>query len=182
MNTHHFDPLGYPSTAFPTHRSSSRGSDIQPPPVNRNLKPSRKAKPAPLDLRSELRFKSPVTKSLSPQYCHSISTQSITNTDSRDSEENYVPMQNPMSSSPVPSGTNNQAPKKSTGIVNYIALDFQPLSLSPHHKPSTSSVTLDDKVEYVQIDKEKTQALQKTIQEWTKMWQSSRPSKDAKLW
>ncbi|ERE67316.1 GRB2-associated-binding protein 2 [Cricetulus griseus] len=114
-------------------------------------------------------------------YCHSISTQSITNTDSRDSEENYVPMQNPMSSSPVPSGTNNQAPKKSTGIVNYIALDFQPLSLSPHHKPSTSSVTLDDKVEYVQIDKEKTQALQKTIQEWTKMWQSSRPSKDAKL-
>ncbi|ERE67822.1 GRB2-associated-binding protein 2 [Cricetulus griseus] len=63
-----------------------------------------------------------------------------------------------MSSSPEP--TNNPDPKKS---------------------PSTSSVTSDEKGEYVQIDEEKTQALQKTIQEWTKMQQSSRPSKDAKL-
>ena len=39
---HHFDPLGYPSAALPMHRGSSRGSDIQPPPVNRNLKPDRK--------------------------------------------------------------------------------------------------------------------------------------------
>ena len=91
-------------------------------------------------------------------------------------------MQNPMSSSPVSSGTNSQAPKKSTGNVNYIALDFQPVSQSPHRKPSTSSVASDEKGEYVQIDKEKTQALQKTVQEWTKTWQSSRPSKDAKLW
>ncbi|EGW00986.1 GRB2-associated-binding protein 2 [Cricetulus griseus] len=110
------------------------------------------------------------------QYCHSIS-----NTDSRDSEESYVPMQNPVSSSPVSSGTNNQAPKKSTGNVNYIALDFQPVSQSPHPKASTSSVASDEKVEYVQVGKEKTQALQKVIQEWTKMQQSSRPSKDAKL-
>ncbi|ERE68271.1 GRB2-associated-binding protein 2 [Cricetulus griseus] len=99
-----------------------------------------------------------------------------------DSEENYVPIQNPMSSSPVPSGTNNPTPKKNTDNVNYIALDFQRVSQSPHHKPSTSSVASDEKGEYVQVDKEKTQALQKTIQEWTKMWQSSRPSKDAKLW
>ncbi|ERE83701.1 GRB2-associated-binding protein 2 [Cricetulus griseus] len=56
-----------------------------------------------------------------------------------------------MSSSPEP--TNNPAPKKSS---------------------STSSVTSDEKGEYVQIDEEETQALQKTIQ-------SSRPSKDAKL-
>ncbi|ERE72054.1 GRB2-associated-binding protein 2 [Cricetulus griseus] len=79
------------------------------------------------------------------------------------------------------SGSNSQAPKKSTGNVNYIALYFQPVSQSPHRKPSTSSVALDEKEEYVQRDKEKTQALQKTIQEWTKMQQSSRPSKDAKL-
>ncbi|EGW12828.1 GRB2-associated-binding protein 2 [Cricetulus griseus] len=115
--------------------------------------------------------------SSSSQYCRSIS-----NTDSRDSEENHVPMQNPMSSSPVPSGSNSPAPKKSPGNVNYIALDFQLVSQSPHHKPSTSSVASDEKEEYVQVDKKKTQALQKTIQEWTKMWQSSRPFKDAKLW
>ncbi|EGW01733.1 GRB2-associated-binding protein 2 [Cricetulus griseus] len=136
-------------------------------------------------------FKSPVTKYWSSvnytfnssfsQYCNSISTQSITR-DSRESEENYVPMQNPKSSSPVSNGTNSPDAKKSTGNVNYIALDFQPVSQSPHCKPSTSSVTSDEKGEYVQVDKEKTRPLQKTIQEWAKMCQSSRPSKDAKLW
>lgn len=193
---HHFDPLGYPSAALPMHRGSSRGSDIQPPPVNRNLKPDRKAKPTPLDLRNntvidELPFKSPVTKSWSravhsfnpssSQYCRPISTQSITSTDSGDSEENYVPMQNPVSASPIPSGTNSPAPKKSTGSVDYLALDFQPSSPSPHRKPSTSSVTSDEKVDYVQVDKEKTQALQNTMQEWTDVRQSSEPSKGAKL-
>ncbi|MEJ1273957.1 hypothetical protein NN561_004832 [Cricetulus griseus] len=121
---------------------NSRGSKIQPPPVNIHLKPGRKAKPVPLDLSNntvinELPFKTPVTKSLSTvnhtfnssssQCCHSIS-----NTDSRDSEENYVPMQNPMSSSLVSSGTNSPDPKKSTGKVNYIALDFQPLPEAIH--------------------------------------------------
>uniref|UniRef100_A0A452F163 GRB2 associated binding protein 2 n=1 Tax=Capra hircus TaxID=9925 RepID=A0A452F163_CAPHI len=193
---HHFDPLGYPSSALSLHRGSSRGSEIQPPPVNRNLKPDRKAKPTPLDLRNntvidELPFKSPVTRSWSraihsfspssAQYCRPISTQSITSTDSGDSEENYVPMQNPVSASPVPSGTNSPAPKKSTGSVDYLALDFQPSSPSPHRKPSTSSVTSDEKVDYVQVDKEKTQALQNTMQEWTDVRQSSEPSKGAKL-
>ncbi|ERE72726.1 GRB2-associated-binding protein 2 [Cricetulus griseus] len=115
---------------------------------------------------NELPFKTPVTKSLSTvnhtfnssssQYCRSMS-----NTDSRDSEENYVPMQNPMSSSPVFSGTNSPDPKKSTGNVNYIALDFQPVSQSPHCKPSTSTVASDENGKYVQVDKEKTQALQR---------------------
>ncbi|TKC46483.1 hypothetical protein EI555_004899 [Monodon monoceros] len=193
---HHFDPLGYPTSALPMHRGSSRASEIQPPPVNRNLKPDRKAKPTPLDLRNntvidELPFKSPITKSWSraihsfnpgsTQYCRPISTQSITSTDSGDSEENYVPMQNPVSASPIPSGTNSPAPKKSTGSVDYLALDFQPSSPSPHRKPSTSSVTSDEKVDYVQVDKEKTQALQSTMQEWTDVRQSSEPSKGAKL-
>lgn len=90
-------------------------------------------------------------------------------------------MQNPVSASPIPSGTNSPAPKKSTGSVDYLALDFQPSSPSPHRKPSTSSVTSDEKVDYVQVDKEKTQALQSTMQEWTDVRQSSEPSKGAKL-
>lgn len=48
-------------------------------------------------------------------------------------------------------------------------------------QPSTSSVTSDEKVDYVQVDKEKTQALQSTMQEWTDVRQSSEPSKGAKL-
>lgn len=43
---HHLDPLGYPSTALPMHRGPSRGTEIQPPPVNRNLKPDRKGESA----------------------------------------------------------------------------------------------------------------------------------------
>uniref|UniRef100_A0A5F8H474 GRB2 associated binding protein 2 n=1 Tax=Monodelphis domestica TaxID=13616 RepID=A0A5F8H474_MONDO len=146
---HHFDHLSFSPSALSVHRGPSRGSEIQPPPVNRNLKPDRKAKPTPLDLRNntvidELPFKSPVTKSWSraihtfntssSQSCRPVSTQSITSTDSGDSEENYVPMQNPVSASPVPSGTNSPAPKKSTGSVDYLALDFQPSSPSPHRK------------------------------------------------
>ncbi|XP_024056407.2 GRB2-associated-binding protein 2 isoform X2 [Terrapene carolina triunguis] len=198
---HHFDLLGLSSTTLPVHKGGAisqchrRLSEIQPPPVNRNLKPDRKAKPTPLDLRNntvidELPFKSPVTKSWSrptqtfnssaSQYCRPVSTQSITSTDSGDSEENYVAMQNPVSASPVPSGTNSPAAKKSSGSVDYLALDFQPNSPGPHRKPSTSSVASDEKVDYVQVDKEKTQALQNTMQEWTDVRQSAEPIKSMK--
>ncbi|CAH2225645.1 Hypothetical predicted protein [Pelobates cultripes] len=200
---HHFDLLGFSSATLPARKGStaslcprpSRVSEIQPPPVNRNLKPDRKSKPSPLDLRAtaiidELPFKSPVTKSWSrqthglksssSQYCRPVSTQSITSTSSGDSEENYVAMQNPVSASPGTSGTNSPAQKKSTGSVDYLALDFQPVSPSPHRKPSTSSVASDEKVDYVQVDKEKTQALQNTMQEWTDVRQSSEPAKSGK--
>ncbi|NXQ12464.1 GAB2 protein, partial [Peucedramus taeniatus] len=198
---HHFDLVGLSSATLPVHKGGAvaqchrRLSEIQPPPVNRNLKPDRKAKPSPLDLRNntvidELPFKSPVTKSWSRptqtfnagslQYCRPVSSQSITSTDSGESEENYVAMQNPISASPVPSGTNSPAPKKSSGSVDYLALDFQPSSPGPHRKPSTSSVASDEKVDYVQVDKEKTQALQSTMQEWTDVRQSSEPAKSMK--
>ncbi|XP_075054718.1 GRB2-associated-binding protein 2 [Mixophyes fleayi] len=200
---HHFDFLGSSSATLPARKGSTaslcqrptRASEILPPPVNRNLKPDRKAKPTPLDLRAttiidELPFKSPVTKSWSrqthslksssSQYCRPVSAQSITSTSSGDSEENYVAMQNPVSASPGNSGTNSPAQKKSTGSVDYLALDFQPVSPTPHRKPSTSSVASDEKVDYVQVDKEKTQALQNTMQEWTDVRQSSEPAKSGK--
>lgn len=47
-------------------------------------------------------------------------------------------------------------------------------------QPSTSSVTSDEKVDYVQVDKEKTQALQSTMQEWTDVRQSTEPAKGVK--
>lgn len=47
-------------------------------------------------------------------------------------------------------------------------------------QPSTSSVASDEKVDYVQVDKEKTQALQSTMQEWTDVRQSSEPAKGMK--
>ncbi|XP_062872852.1 GRB2-associated-binding protein 2 [Trichomycterus rosablanca] len=198
---HHFDFPGFSatlparkgSTASLCHRPS-RLSDVTPPPINRNLKPNRKVKPTPLDLRhngiiDELPFKSPVTlswtrpmpimNSISSQHCRPVSTQSITSTDSADSEENYVAMQNPASTSPAMSGTSSPASRKG-GNVDYLALDFQSGSPGPHRKPSTSSATSDEKVDYVQVDKEKTQALQNTMQEWTDVRQSSEPTKGIK--
>lgn len=50
----------------------------------------------------------------------------------------------------------------------------------PVPQPSTSSVTSDEKVDYVQVDKEKTQALQSTMQEWTDVRQSTEPAKGVK--
>ncbi|KAL4647717.1 GRB2-associated-binding protein 2 isoform X1 [Arapaima gigas] len=186
-------PTRKATTASPCQRPG-RLSDVVPPPINRNLKPDRKVNPMPLDLRNngiidELPFKSPVTmswtrpmavmNSVSLQHCRPASTQSITSTDSADSEENYVAMQNPASTSPAVSGTSSPAPRK-CGNVDYLALDFQPGSPSPHRKPSTSSVTSDEKVDYVQVDKEKTQALQNTMQEWTDVRQSAESVKGVK--
>ena len=54
------------------------------------------------------------------------------------------------------------------------------LPLFPPPQPSTSSVTSDEKVDYVQVDKEKTQALQNTMQEWTDVRQSTEPAKGVK--
>lgn len=41
-------------------------------------------------------------------------------------------------------------------------------------------MTSDEKVDYVQVDKEKTQALQSTMQEWTDVRQSTEPAKGVK--
>lgn len=63
-------------------------------------------------------------------------------------------------------------------LVPFGHLAYFILNLSP--QPSTSSATSDEKVDYVQVDKEKTQALQNTMQEWTDVRQSSEPAKGIK--
>nr|XP_034804862.2 GRB2-associated-binding protein 4 isoform X1 [Pan paniscus] len=182
-----FDLLGYPLTELSMHQDLSQGHEVQLPPVNRSLKPNQKANPTPPNLRNnrvinELSFKPPVTEpwsgtshtfdSSSSQ--HPISTQSITNTDSEDSGERYL-FPNPASAFPVSGGTSSSAPPRSTGNIHYVALDFQP------SKPSIGSVTSGKKVDYVQVDLEKTQALQKTMHEQMCLRQSSEPSRGAKL-
>ncbi|XP_054961529.1 GRB2-associated-binding protein 4 isoform X3 [Pan paniscus] len=137
---------------------------------------------------------------------HPISTQSITNTDSEDSGERYL-FPNPASAFPVSGGTSSSAPPRSTGNIHYVALDFQPSKRQmtvwrpdlwrlwnksgetqdrqpgsrPNSSPSIGSVTSGKKVDYVQVDLEKTQALQKTMHEQMCLRQSSEPSRGAKL-
>ncbi|EGW03388.1 GRB2-associated-binding protein 2 [Cricetulus griseus] len=95
------------------------------------------------------------SRHVSPHHQHRLQKQ----------QGELCPYAKPVSTSPVPSGTNSPALKKSTGNVDYLALGFQPSSPSPHCNPSTSSAMSDEEVHYVQVDKEKTQALQNTIQE-----------------
>uniref|UniRef100_A0A2K5RSL1 GRB2 associated binding protein family member 4 n=1 Tax=Cebus imitator TaxID=2715852 RepID=A0A2K5RSL1_CEBIM len=182
-----FDLRGSPLTELSVHRDPSEGHEVQPPPVNRSLKPNQKANPTPPNRRNnrvinELSFKSPVTEpwsrashtfdSSSSQ--HPISTQGITSADSGDSGERYVFL-NPGSAFPVLGGTSSSALARSTGSIHHVAVDFQPSKLS------ISSVASGKKAEYVQVDLEKTQALQKTMHEQMCLRQSLEPPRGTKL-
>ncbi|XP_073896617.1 GRB2-associated-binding protein 1 isoform X9 [Macaca fascicularis] len=111
--------MGFRSSPKTPPRRPVPVADCEPPPVDRNLKPDRKVKPAPLEIKplpewEELQapVRSPITRSFArdssrfpmsprPDSVHSTTSSS----DSHDSEENYVPM-NPNLSSEDPSGEN----------------------------------------------------------------------------
>nr|XP_028683861.1 GRB2-associated-binding protein 4 isoform X2 [Macaca mulatta] len=182
-----FSLLGFPLMELSVHQDVSQGHEVQLPPVNRSLKPNRKANPTPSNLRnnrviSELSFKPPVTESwsgtshtfYSSSSQYPISMQSITSTDSEDSGEREIFL-NAASAFPASGGTSSSALPRSTGTIHYVALDFQP------SKSSIGSVTSGEKVDYVQVDLEKTWALQKTMHEQMCLRQSLEPPRGAKL-
>uniref|UniRef100_A0A8C5K9K7 Growth factor receptor bound protein 2-associated protein 3 n=1 Tax=Jaculus jaculus TaxID=51337 RepID=A0A8C5K9K7_JACJA len=115
-------------------------ADLEPPPVNRDLKPQRKLRPPPLDLRnlSTIREHTSLTRThtvpcnrtsfLSPERNGINSARFFANPASREEEESYIQMK---------------------------------LLLSEEQR-----------VDYVQVDEQKTQALQSTKQEWTDERQS----------
>ncbi|XP_054244583.1 GRB2-associated-binding protein 3 isoform X3 [Indicator indicator] len=115
-------------------------SDLEPPPVNRDLKPRRKPRPPPLDLRnlSTIREHATVTRMwtvpynrmsfISPERDGINSARIFANSVSGEEEESYI-----------------------------------------HMKPFLSE---EQRVDYVQVDEQKTQALQNTKQEWTDERQS----------
>uniref|UniRef100_A0A8C3VKI3 GRB2 associated binding protein 3 n=1 Tax=Catagonus wagneri TaxID=51154 RepID=A0A8C3VKI3_9CETA len=115
-------------------------ADLEPPPVNRDLKPQRKPRPPPLDLRSLCTIREHAclartrtapcnrTSFLSPERNGLNSARFFANSVSRDEEESYIQMK---------------------------------VFLSEEHR-----------VDYVQVDEQKTQALQSTKQEWTDERQS----------
>ncbi|XP_012498185.1 PREDICTED: GRB2-associated-binding protein 1 [Propithecus coquereli] len=149
--------MGFRSSPKTPPRRPVPVADCEPPPVDRNLKPDRKAKPAPLEIKplpewEELQapVRSPITRSFArdssrfplsprPDSVHSTTSSS----DSHDSEENYVPM-NPNLSS--------EDSQKSSG--------------------SGSSVA-DERVDYVVVDQQKTLALKSTREAWTDGRQST---------
>ncbi|KAM6151382.1 GRB2-associated-binding protein 3 isoform 2-T2 [Rhynchocyon petersi] len=179
-------PHSIPDDYIPMSSGSSLSSpmpalplDLEPPPVNRDLKPHRKSRPPPLDLRnlSTIQEHSSLTRRLtvpcnrtsflSPERNGINSARFFANSTSRKEEETYIQMQEQRQASSSNSSAFTWTKQFS---VDYLALDFNSASPAPAQKKLFLSE--EQRVDYVLVDEQKTQALQSTKQEWTDERQS----------
>ncbi|XP_050802339.1 GRB2-associated-binding protein 1 isoform X7 [Gopherus flavomarginatus] len=200
--------MGFKSSPKTPPRRPVPAAECEPPPVDRNLKPDRKAKPAPLEIKplpewEELQapVRSPITRSFArdssrfpmsprPDSVHSTTSSS----DSHDSEENYVPM-NPnqstedsilFGSNSLDGGSSPRVKPKGDKQVEYLDLDLDSGKSTPPRKKKSSgsgSSVADERVDYVVVDQQKTLALKSTREAWTDGRQSTEsetPSKSVK--
>ncbi|KAM9142900.1 GRB2-associated-binding protein 1 isoform 4-T4 [Pangshura tecta] len=200
--------MGFRSSPKTPPRRPVPVTECEPPPVDRNLKPDRKAKPAPLEIKplpewEELQapVRSPITRSFArdssrfpmsprPDSVHSTTSSS----DSHDSEENYVPM-NPNQSSEdsilfgsnsLDGGSSPRVKPKGDKQVEYLDLDLDSGKSTPPRKKKSSgsgSSVADERVDYVVVDQQKTLALKSTREAWTDGRQSTEsetPTKSVK--
>ncbi|XP_019483162.1 PREDICTED: GRB2-associated-binding protein 3 isoform X1 [Hipposideros armiger] len=159
-------------------------ANLEPPPVNRDLKPQRKPRPPPLDLRnlSTIREHSCLTRThtvpcnrtsfLSPERNGIKSARLFANSVSREEEGSCIQMKQHRTANSVNSSTLIWKKKCS---LDYLSLDFNTTSPSP--VPRKVLLSEDQRVDYVQVDEQKTQALQNTKQEWTDERQYKAPRK-----
>ncbi|XP_055975074.1 GRB2-associated-binding protein 1 [Sorex fumeus] len=200
--------MGFRSSPKTPPRRPVPVADCEPPPVDRNLKPDRKAKPAPLEIKpfpewEELQapVRSPITRSFArdssrfplsprPDSVHSTTSSS----DSHDSEENYVPMNpnlsgedaNLFGSNGLDGGSSPMIKPKGDKQVEYLDLDLDSGKSTPPRKQKSSgsgSSVADERVDYVVVDQQKTLALKNTREAWTDGRQSTEsetPTKSVK--
>uniref|UniRef100_A0AAY4ANL0 PH domain-containing protein n=1 Tax=Denticeps clupeoides TaxID=299321 RepID=A0AAY4ANL0_9TELE len=185
--------MGFRSSPKTPPRRPMLITDCQPPPVDRNLKPDRKVKPAPLEIKpvpewEELTapVRSPVTRSFArdpsrfPMPPRPPSVQSTaSSTDSEECDENYVAMHNSVLSSDEPNmklpvqmnadgGSSPMVKPKGDKQVEYLDLDLDPGKSTPPRKKkaSASGAVSDERVDYVVVDQHRTQALKNTREAW----------------
>ncbi|XP_071360488.1 GRB2-associated-binding protein 1 isoform X4 [Trachinotus anak] len=185
-------------------------SDCQPPPVDRNLKPDRKGKPAPLEIKPLPEWeepctpvRSPVTRSFArdlsrfpmptrPPSVHSMASS----TDSEECDEHYVAMVSNMSaddpnvklapSMTADGGSSPMVKPKGDKQVEYLDLDLDPGKSTPPRKMKSNGTGMaasDERVDYVVVDQQRTQALKSTREAWNDGRQSTEtetPSKGPK--
>uniref|UniRef100_A0A8C3WDQ6 GRB2 associated binding protein 1 n=1 Tax=Catagonus wagneri TaxID=51154 RepID=A0A8C3WDQ6_9CETA len=197
--------MGFRSSPKTPPRRPVPVADCEPPPVDRNLKPDRKAKPAPLEIKplpewEELQapVRSPITRSFArdssrfplsprPDSVHSTTSSS----DSHDSEENYVPMNpnlssedsNLFGSNSLDGGSSPMIKPKGDKQVEYLDLDLDTGKSTPPRKQKSSgsgSSVADERVDYVVVDQQKTLALKSTREAWTDGRQSTESETPAK--
>ncbi|XP_066570783.1 GRB2-associated-binding protein 3 [Amia ocellicauda] len=150
-------------------------ADLEPPPVNRDLKPRRRARPPPLDLRglSTIRENSthvPLTRALTepcrPTHC--VSLEGRLGVGGVAGEQEDISTESKQLIFPSNGTPNLSWPRKIN--LDYLSLDFNSASPSPvQKKPLLAD---EHRVDYVQVDEKKTQALQNTKMEWKDVRQS----------
>uniref|UniRef100_A0A4W5RX23 GRB2-associated binding protein 1 n=1 Tax=Hucho hucho TaxID=62062 RepID=A0A4W5RX23_9TELE len=187
--------MGFRSSPNTPPRRPMLISDCQPPPVDRNLKPDRKAKPAPLEIKplpeweeSSAPVRSPVTRSFArdpsrfpmpprPPSVHSTASS----TDSEDCDENYVAMvskADELLGAPMTAdgGSSPMVKPKGDKQVEYLDLDLDPGKSTPPRKKKSNGIGLavsDERVDYVVVDQQRTQALKSTREAWNDGRQST---------
>ncbi|XP_045572517.1 GRB2-associated-binding protein 1 isoform X7 [Salmo salar] len=197
--------MGFRSSPNTPPRRPMLISDCQPPPVDRNLKPDRKAKPAPLEIKplpeweeSSAPVRSPVTRSFArdpsrfpmpprPPSVHSTASS----TDSEDCDENYVAMVskadelNMKLGAPMTAdgGSSPMVKPKGDKQVEYLDLDLDPGKSTPPRKKKSNGIGLavsDERVDYVVVDQQRTQALKSTREAWNDGRQSTETDSSTK--
>ncbi|XP_058242319.1 GRB2-associated-binding protein 1 isoform X4 [Hemibagrus wyckioides] len=183
--------MGFRSSPKTPPRRPMPLTECQPPPVDRNLKPDRKVKPAPLDIKPvpeceefNTPVRSPITKSFTrdPSRFHTFPRPSsvhstASSTDSEEGDENYVPMQYPNMAADEP-----KLGMPMNAKVEYLDLDLDP-GKSTRKTNGTGMAVSDERVDYVMVDQERTQALKNTREAWSDGRQSTEndtPSKGPK--
>ncbi|KAK1787284.1 hypothetical protein P4O66_002709 [Electrophorus voltai] len=140
--------------------------DVEPPPVNRSLKPRRRVKPPPLDLRGlstirECPAHHPLARTMTEPRCGTTVCLAL---------RHHLLIHTAIVVCPRSLfAVCDSAPWLSHSHLDYLSLDFDSASPSPVQKKALLD---EQRVDYVQVDEKKTQALQNTKTEWKDIRQS----------
>ncbi|XP_029304841.1 GRB2-associated-binding protein 3 isoform X1 [Cottoperca gobio] len=148
--------------------------DYAPPPIHRHLKPRlRRARPPPLDLRglstitecpTHLPLSRALTESCFSENCLPLERRLENGENPRDEDTNCTAVESRPHFCLSYDGVRRSN-------LDYLSLDFNSASPSPVQKQKPLLCD-EHRVDYVQVDEKKTQALQNTKMEWTDVRQS----------
>uniref|UniRef100_A0A1A8N479 GRB2-associated binding protein 1 n=2 Tax=Nothobranchius pienaari TaxID=704102 RepID=A0A1A8N479_9TELE len=173
--------MGFRSSPKTPPRRPALGECQQPPPVDRNLKPDRKVKPAPLEIKPLPEWeetctpvRSPVTRSFAREeesfYCTVPITpvkREVEEVDTIEKMKMTAPLTAPM---PADGGSSPMMKPKGDKLVEYLDLDLESGKSTPPRKKKSNgfgSTASDERVDYVTVDQQRTQALKSTREAWS---------------
>ncbi|XP_023690016.2 GRB2-associated-binding protein 3 isoform X1 [Paramormyrops kingsleyae] len=151
--------------------------EVDPPPVNRKLKPRMRARPPPLDLRglstireSDTHLPLTRTRTEPSSFAHRLPLNNEAAMTGPPGSLDNSCLSKGLNQHFFPTNGNAAFPWLRRANLDYLSLDFNSASTSPvQMKPIFAD---EDRVDYVQVDEKKTQALQNTKMEWKDVRQS----------